>query len=97
MGYMDSLSFITASVVAFLFANVSDWLITTGKLSITHTRKLANHFCLLGTALGFVALGFVGCDLIMAEVAIVSAVTTNAFSMCAYQVGTLDMTESSDG
>ena len=94
---MDSLPFITASVVAFIFANVSDWLITTGKLTITHTRKLASHICLLGTALGFVALGFVGCDLIMAEVAIVSAVTTNAFSMCAYQVRTLEMTESSNG
>ena len=86
---MDSIPFVTSSVFAIIFANFADWLIVTDRLSITHTRKLANHFCLLGAALGFVCLGFVGCNLILAEVIIVLMVTANATGMSGYMVSVI--------
>ena len=86
IGYMDAIPYVTNSVFAFLFANFADWLIITDKLSITHTRKLANHFCLLGAALGFVGLSFVGCNLVMAEVIIVLMITANSTAMSGYMV-----------
>ena len=86
IGYMDSIPFVTASVFAFMFANFADWLIITNRLSITHTRKLANHFCLIGTALGFTGLCFVGCNHVLAEVVIVLMVTANSTAMSGYMV-----------
>ena len=71
---------------AFIFAHFADWLIITDKLSITHTRKFANHFCLLGTALGFIGLCFVGCNSVLAELVIVMMITANSASMSGYMV-----------
>ena len=86
IGYLDALPFIVASLFAFVFAHFADWLIITDKLSITHTRKLANHFCLIGTALGYVGLCFVGCSYVWAEIVIILMVTANATSMSGYLV-----------
>ena len=86
IGYLDAVPFVTASVFAFIFAHFADWLIITNKLSITHTRKLANHICLTGTAFGFVSLCFVGCNSVLAETVIVFMVTANSTAMSCYMV-----------
>ena len=86
IGYMDAIPYVTASVFALMFAYFADWLIITGRLSITHTRKLANHICLTGTAVGFVGLCFVGCNNFLAEIVIVLMVTANSTSMSGYMV-----------
>ena len=86
IGYMDAIPYVTASVFAFMFAYFADWLIITSRLSVTHTRKLANHFCLTGTALGFVGLCFVGCNSVLAEIVIVLMVTANSTCMSGYMV-----------
>ena len=83
---MDAIPFVTASVFALIFAQFADWLIITNRLSVTHTRKLANHFCLIGTAIGFVGLCFVGCNSVLAEVVIVLMVTVNSTCMSGYMV-----------
>ena len=96
IGYLDAIPFIVASVFAFIFANLADWLIITNKMSITHTRKFANHFCLMGTALGFAGLCFVGCNYVIAEVVIVLMVTANATSMSGYMVNISKYVQSND-
>ena len=78
---MDAIPFVTASVFALIFAHFADWLIITQRLSVTHTRKLANHVCLTGTALGFVGLCLVGCNIVLAETVIVLMVTASSTAM----------------
>ena len=83
---MTAIPFGAASAFSLIFAAFADWLIISDKLSVTHTRKLANHICLIGTALGFVGLCFVGCNYVLAEVVIVSMVTVNSTAMSGYLV-----------
>ena len=83
---MTAIPFFTASVFALVFAVFADWLIITNKLSVTHTRKLANHFSLIGTAAGFLGLCFVGCNYVWAQVLIVYMVTVNSTAMSGYLV-----------
>ena len=78
---MHAVPFVTASMFSLIFAHIADWLIITQRLSVTHTRKLANHFCLTGIALGFVGLCFVGCNIVLAETVIVLMVTVNSTAM----------------
>lgn len=86
---MLAIPFITAMVFAMIFATFADWLILTQRLSVNHTRKLANHIGLIGTAVGYVSLCFVGCNYILAEVVIVLTVTVNSTIMSGYMVRAL--------
>ena len=83
---MHAIPFVSASAFALMFASFADWLIITDRLSITRTRKMANHICLIGGASGLVGLCFVGCNSVLAEVMIVFMVTANSTAMSGYVV-----------
>ena len=83
---MEAVPFITASVFSLIFAAFADWLVIAERLSITNTRKFVNYFSMIGSAVCFVILGFVGCNQVLAEVVIVLNVTINSAAMVGYMV-----------
>ena len=83
---MESVPFITAAVFSLIFAAFADWLVIDERLSITNTRKFVNYFSMIGSAVCFVILGFVGCNQVLAEVVIVLNVTLNSAAMVGYMV-----------
>ena len=86
IGLIVAISFFTASIFSIVFATLADWLIISGWLSVTHTRKLACHICLIGSAVGFAAIGFADCDYKLATTLIVMAITLNHASLSGYFV-----------
>ena len=68
------------------YATLSDWLIISGRLSVTHTRQMANYISQIGSAVGFVALAFVGCDHYVAIFFIITTVMINTTSLSGYLV-----------
>ena len=72
--------------MALAFAFIADLLIIKDWLSVTHTRKLANHISQIGSAAGFVALGFVNCDFHKASALIVAIVSVNTTAISGYMV-----------
>ena len=68
------------------YATLSDWLIISGRLSVTRTRQMANYISQIGSAVGFVALGFVGCDHNVAIFLIITTVMINTTSLSGYLV-----------
>ena len=86
-----AISFFTASIFSIVFATLADWLIISGYLSVTHTRKLACHICLIGSAVGFTAIGFADCDYKLATTLIVMTITVNTTSLSGYCVRQLSV------
>lgn len=65
---------------------LADWLVIHGMLSVTHTRKMLIHVSFIGSAIGFVVLGQVGCDYMSAAVVIVMTVTINTVAITGQMV-----------
>ena len=67
-------------------ATLADWLLIRGWLSVTNTRKMLIYVSLIGSAIGFVALGQVGCNYYLAGIIIVYTVTVNTVAITAEMV-----------
>ena len=77
LGLIDALPYFTASIFALALATFADWLLTHGHLSLTNTRKMLIFVSMVGPAIGFVALGQVGCNYYLAGTVILMTVTLN--------------------
>ena len=77
LGLIDALPYFTASIFAMALATLADWLLTHGHLSLTNTRKMLMCVSMVGPAIGFVALGQVGCNYYLAGSVILMTVTLN--------------------
>ena len=80
------MAFSIASINAVAFATLADWLIVSDWLSVTHTRKFANHIGQIGTAVGFIALGFSDCDYKLATICVVLVISVQSTTMSGYYV-----------
>ena len=86
IGLIDAIPYFTASVFAMGLGSFADWLVIHGKLSVTHTRKMLIHISFIGSAIGFVVLGQVGCDYKLAAAVIVMTVTVNTVAITGQMV-----------
>ena len=80
------MAFSIAAINAVAFATLADWLIVSDWLSVTHTRKIANHIGQIGAAVGFIALGFADCDYRLATIFVVLAISVQSTTMSGYYV-----------
>ena len=67
-------------------ATLADWLLIHGWLSLTNTRKMLMYVSLIGSAIGFVVLGLIGCNYYLAGIIIVMTVTVNTVAITAEMV-----------
>lgn len=72
--------------MAYPVGKLSDYLITTGKLSKLNSRKLFSAIGNYGPALGLVGLAFVGCDRVLAIVLLCASVGSDAAGYSGYMV-----------
>lgn len=58
---MSGLPYLFMWLMSIPFSWFADWLITSGRLSLTNTRKLMQTIGVMTPALGLIGLSFVGC------------------------------------
>lgn len=61
-GLYSSLPYVFMWIVAILSGFLGDWLIKTGKITITFSRKLFTSIASAGPAIFIVAASYAGCD-----------------------------------
>ena len=65
---------------------LSDWLITSHKLSRTNVRKISTIVGMIGPAIGLLLLAFANCDHILPVIYLCIACGTNGALYSGYQV-----------
>jgi len=85
-GVLSALPYLCGWIFAIVTGYISDKLIKKGIVSVGVSRKLFNTIGHFGPAAGLVWLAFVGCDRVLAVVALCFAVGLNGAIYSGWQV-----------
>ncbi|XP_058788720.1 putative inorganic phosphate cotransporter isoform X3 [Phymastichus coffea] len=61
-GLVSALPYLAMWLFSMVISHVADWIISSGRLNHTHTRKLINSIGQFGPALALVAASYTGCN-----------------------------------
>jgi len=90
-GFISGLPYLCMLLLGVPFSWAADWLTSSGKLSVSKTRKLMQTIGQMVPALGLIGLSYVGCDRTMATVWLCIAVGFNSAIYSGYQGNHMDL------
>ncbi|EFN88313.1 sialin [Harpegnathos saltator] len=76
-GLLAGAPHILRMIFSYFFSMMSDWLLRTNRMSLTNVRKLATFVCTGIQGLLIIALGFSGCQPLLAVVFMMIGITVN--------------------
>ena len=67
-GLVSSLPYLLNCILSVIVSWLADWLIQSGKLSRSFTRKLMTSIGFMGPAIALIGMSFVGCNPFLAVI-----------------------------
>ncbi|XP_040570382.1 sialin [Lepeophtheirus salmonis] len=88
---LSGLPYLINVIIAIISSMIADRLISDGHLSTTHVRKLFNSLAFVIPALSLIALGFVGCNAVLAVFFIVITIGVSGCNSSGFKVNHIDI------
>jgi len=90
-GFVSALPYLLLWLFSMPWSWLSDWLITSHKLSRTNVRKVSTIVGMIGPAIGLLLLAFANCDHILPVIYLCIACGTNGALYSGYQVAYVEV------
>lgn len=91
-GFISSLPYLAMWLFSLSISCVADWLISSNRFSVTHTRKIINSIGQYGPAVCLIIASYTGCNRVLTVALLTMGVGLNGGIYSGFKVNHLDLT-----